>query len=153
MSAAAEPLAAPNGIAAVDSAGDIVDNGALSSAPDSPAVPSPVSPYDASPTVKIDTDYLHRDNESDSRHEPLDLNISQLDKTDDASTRPQLGTPADPGNGHVVLFLFSLPLAHRSVCLLFVPFPVLFCRFNTNSTTKRDPAPSTRPASGGRADG
>ena len=45
-----------------------------------------------SPAVKIDTDYLQR--ESDVRHEPLSLN---LDKIDDASTRPQLGTPADPG--------------------------------------------------------
>ena len=67
------------------------DNGALSSAPDSPALLSPPTNV-ASPPVKIDLDYAQR--ESDARHEPLSLSIG---KADDASLQPQLGTPADPG--------------------------------------------------------
>lgn len=70
---------------------DNVDNGALSSAPDSPALLSPPTNA-ASPPVKIDLDYAQR--ESDARHEPLSLNIG---KTDDVSIRAQLDTPADPG--------------------------------------------------------
>lgn len=83
---------------------DSIDNGALSSAPDSPAVPSPME-IAASPPVKIELDYLQR--ESDARHEPINISI---DKLDDASTRPQLATPADPGEAQ-----FST--CQRVVCL------------------------------------
>ena len=69
------------------------DNGALSSAPDSPAIQSPPT-NELSPPVKIDIDYAQR--ESDVRHEPL--NISLDNKSDDlSSTRAQLATPANPG--------------------------------------------------------
>lgn len=69
-----------------------VDNGALSSAPDSPAIQSPPT-NELSPPVKIDIDYAQR--ESDVRHEPL--NISLDNKSDDlSSTRAQLATPANP---------------------------------------------------------
>lgn len=70
---------------------DNIDNGALSSAPDSPALLSPPTNA-ASPPVKIDLDYAQR--ESDVRHEPLSISVG---KGDDASMQPQLGTPADPG--------------------------------------------------------
>ncbi|EJD04035.1 Bromodomain-containing protein [Fomitiporia mediterranea MF3/22] len=71
---------------------DNIDNGALSSAPDSPVVLSP--PTDAvSPAVKIDIDYAQR--ESDARHEPLTLSLG---KTDDVSVQAQLDTPADPAS-------------------------------------------------------
>lgn len=86
------PAVAPNGVNGVATPAHSVDNGALSSAPDSPEVPSPTDTSSPSLPVKIDTGDLQR--ESDVRHEPLKLN---LDKLDDASTRPQLGTPADPG--------------------------------------------------------
>ncbi|KAH8120239.1 hypothetical protein DFH11DRAFT_1500401, partial [Phellopilus nigrolimitatus] len=55
---------------------DNVDNGALSSAPDSPAIPSP-STNAASPPVKIDLDYAQR--ESDARHEPISISLSKID--------------------------------------------------------------------------
>lgn len=93
MSAGPDALAvAPNGVNGDATPVDSIDNGALSSAPDSPEVPSPIDPSAPSPPVKIDVDDLQR--ESDARHEPLKLNI---DKVDDVSTRPQLGTPVDPG--------------------------------------------------------
>ena len=82
----------------VDHNVDNVDNGALSSAPDSPAILSPPTNI-ASPPVKIDLDYAQR--ESDARHEPLSLSIG---KPDDASLQPQLGTPADPGTSTCLLF-------------------------------------------------
>ena len=75
----------------VDHGADNIDNGALSSAPDSPALLSPPTNA-ASPPVKIDLDYAQ--GESDARHEPLSLSIG---KPDDASVQAQLGTPADPG--------------------------------------------------------
>ena len=67
------------------------DNGALSSGPDSPAIPSPPTNAE-SPAVKIDLDYAQRG--SDARHEPIPLS---LEKQDDVSTHPQLGSPQDPG--------------------------------------------------------
>ena len=69
------------------------DNVALSSAPDSPMVPSPDSAAAPEPDVKIDTDYLNR--ESDERTQHLAIPI---DKIDVSSTHPQLGTPADPSS-------------------------------------------------------
>ena len=90
QSVVAPPLTAstttPNGI----STSDNVDNGALSSAPDSPAIPSPPTNA-ASPPVKIDLGYSR---ESDVRHEPVTVPIQ---KSDDMSVRPQIGTPIDPG--------------------------------------------------------
>ncbi|KAI5123582.1 hypothetical protein M0805_003400 [Coniferiporia weirii] len=77
---------------AAPSAADNIDNGALSSGPDSPAIPSPPTNA-ASPPVKIDLDYSQR--ESDARHEPIPLS---LEKSDDVSTRPQLSSPADPAS-------------------------------------------------------
>lgn len=96
MSAAADAVhATPNGVH--DVLTPAADNGALSSAPDSPAVASPESPA-AAPAVKIDVDYLQR--ESDARHEPVAFS---LEKLDDVSTLPQLGTPVDPGTDADVL--------------------------------------------------
>ncbi|KAL6304232.1 Bromodomain-containing protein [Sparassis latifolia] len=62
------------------------------STPDSP-IDSPATPVDNStaPDVKIDVDYT--EGESDVRHEPMPL---KLDKLDNASVLPQIGTPADP---------------------------------------------------------
>lgn len=71
------------------------DNGALSSGPDSPAISSPPTNAD-SPAVKIDLDYAQR--ESDVRHDPIPLSI---EKHDDVSTHPQLGSPQDPGMSHI----------------------------------------------------
>ncbi|KAF8078375.1 bromodomain-containing protein [Lyophyllum atratum] len=64
----------------------------------SPAAESPATPISnmVAPDVKIDIDY--QEQESDARHEPMPI-IKQLDdieKTDTASTIPQLGTPVDP---------------------------------------------------------
>ncbi|KAI0932453.1 hypothetical protein AcW2_001080 [Taiwanofungus camphoratus] len=61
--------------------------------PDSPAVDSPATPVDNTPAVdvKIDVDYI--DHESDARHEPVSIKV---DKAEDASVLPQVGTPADP---------------------------------------------------------
>lgn len=80
------------------------DNGAFSSGPDSPAISSPPNNADA-PAVKIDLDYAQR--ESDARHEPLPLSI---EKQDDVSTHPQLGSPQDPGMFMTVLQIHSLLL-------------------------------------------
>lgn len=83
---------------------DSVDNGALSSAPDSPAILSP--PTNASsPPVKIDLDYAQR--ESDARHEPLSVSLG---KADDTSVRAQIDTPADPG-------MINLLISHHHPCL------------------------------------
>ncbi|KAL5535451.1 hypothetical protein ACEPAF_3545 [Sanghuangporus sanghuang] len=71
---------------------DNIDNGALSSAPDSPALLSPPTNA-ASPPVKIDLDYAQR--ESDVRHEPLSISVG---KGDDTSIQPQLDSPADPAS-------------------------------------------------------
>ncbi|TBU49725.1 Bromodomain-containing protein [Dichomitus squalens] len=64
------------------------------SAPDSPAVDSVATPINNSlvSDVKIDVDYTEQ--ESDARHEPAPL---KLDKLENASIVPQLGTPVDPG--------------------------------------------------------
>ena len=68
------------------------DNGALSSAPDSPAIPSPPTNV-ASPPVKIDLGYSAR--ESDVRHEHE--SITSEKNNDDVSIKPQISTPVDPG--------------------------------------------------------
>ncbi|KAF8971566.1 Bromodomain-containing protein [Flammula alnicola] len=63
----------------------------------SPATDSPATPIDIAlaPDVKIDMDY--QEQESDVRHEPLPIKaIDHLDKLDNASTVPQVGTPLDP---------------------------------------------------------
>ena len=90
--AADAPVVAPNGVHVPPLS---TDNGALSSAPDSPMVPSPETTAAASPDVKIDIDDLNR--ESDVRNEPITLQLDKVDKIDDASTLPQLSTPVDPG--------------------------------------------------------
>lgn len=92
MSSLPIALNAPNGVHTPSTPND---NGALSSAADSPAVDSPVTPSSAPYTavgINIDMDYPGQ--ESDARHEPISVN---LDKLDAASTRPQFGTPVDPG--------------------------------------------------------
>ena len=63
--------------------------------PDSPAIDSPATPVDNSPTsdVKIDVDHEEHE-ESDVRHEQYPIPI---DKLDNASTVPQIATPVDPG--------------------------------------------------------
>ena len=67
------------------------DNGALSSAPDSPAIQSPPT-NELSPPVKIDIDYAQR--ESDVRHEPLNIPI---EKSDNIQSHAQLPSPANTG--------------------------------------------------------
>ncbi|KAF8168327.1 hypothetical protein B0H34DRAFT_670517 [Crassisporium funariophilum] len=65
----------------------------------SPATDSPATPvsYSAAPDVKIDMDY--QEQESDVRHEPLPIKaIDSLDKRDNASIVPQVGTPVDPSS-------------------------------------------------------
>ncbi len=63
------------------------------SAPDSPAVDSVATPINNSlvPDVKIDLEYPE---DSDVRNEPTPL---KLDKLENASTIPQISTPAEPG--------------------------------------------------------
>ncbi|KAI0343894.1 Bromodomain-containing protein [Trametopsis cervina] len=63
-------------------------------APESPAIDSPATPVDDSVTssVKIDVQSIDQE-ESDVRHEPVTMKV---DRVDDASVVPQLGTPVDP---------------------------------------------------------
>ena len=65
---------------------------------DSPAVDSPATPVNdaPAPAIKIDVHYNDQE-ESDVRHEPVDMKI---DSVEDASTVPQLATPVDPGELH-----------------------------------------------------
>lgn len=70
-------------------------NGDHNDVADSPAIDSPATPVNDTPTpaVKIDVHY-HDQEESDVRHEPVDMKI---DVVREMSTIPQVATPADPG--------------------------------------------------------
>lgn len=69
-------------------------NGDHTDIADSPAIDSPATPVNdaPAPAVKIDVHY-HDQDESDVRHEPVDMKI---DVVEDASTVPQVATPVDP---------------------------------------------------------
>lgn len=75
----------------------------------SPALDSPTTPISNAivPDVKIDIDY--QEQESDARHEPMPIkSIDPVDKIDDASTVPQVGTPIDACRFWQVFSLFAL---------------------------------------------
>lgn len=76
-------------------------NGAHTDGADSPAIDSPATPVNDSPApaVKIDLQYADQE-ESDVRHEPVDMKI---DVVEDASTVPQVATPVDPGQSRLPL--------------------------------------------------
>ncbi|KAF8203282.1 bromodomain-containing protein [Pholiota molesta] len=86
----------PSAHSALNGISAAVSLNALDNRP-SPATDSPQTPADNAhvPDVKIDMDY--QEQESDVRHEPLPIKpIDRLDKLDNASTAPQVGTPLDP---------------------------------------------------------
>ena len=70
-------------------------NGDHGDAADSPAIDSPATPVDNTPTsdIKIDVEPIEHA-ESDVRHDPYPVRV---DKLDNASTVPQVATPVDPG--------------------------------------------------------
>lgn len=77
----------------------------------SPAAESPATPIStaAAPDVKIDIDY--QEPESDVRHEPITFKpIDSVDKQDDASIVPQVGTPADPSMLFLSCFFLKGPI-------------------------------------------
>ena len=99
--------ALPNGVHPPDK--PLYANGP-DSTPDSPAIDSPATPVDNSPTsdVKIDVDHEEHE-ESDVRHEQYPIPI---DKLDNASTVPQIATPVDPGES-----ARAPPKSGATVCL------------------------------------
>ncbi|KAF8649828.1 hypothetical protein AX16_005593 [Volvariella volvacea WC 439] len=71
-----------------------ITNGNSALNPASPAADSPATPVSNTvvPDVKID----YQEQESDVRHEPVPIkSIDSIDKIDNASTIPQIGSPAD----------------------------------------------------------
>ena len=70
-------------------------NGPADDHADSPAIDSPATPVDNTPTsdIKIDVEPIEHA-ESDVRHDPYPVRV---DKLDNASTVPQVATPVDPG--------------------------------------------------------
>ena len=107
------------------------DNGALSSAPDSPAVLSPQSPPpNGSPDVKIDTDYLSQEPGLNNQQ----IELSAIDKLDTAPNQPTpVPTPVHPGPFLLPRLSFSFSAYSR----LFLPH-----RFNSGCSTQQH-SPST----------
>ena len=69
-------------------------NGDHNDAADSPAIDSPATPVNDSPTPAVKIDVQYNDQEaSDVRHEPVDMKIEVLEN---ASIAAQVSTPADP---------------------------------------------------------
>lgn len=91
--------------------------------PDS-AADSPATPVDnsTSPDIKIDVDYV--EHESDARSEPVSMKV---DAVEDASVRPQVGSPPDPGedspSAHCPYHLITSQLPYQSSLLTGLPRP------------------------------